>query len=127
VLPCPYCDYPAPESATTCPSCDGDLKPLGAAAEIPDQQFNRAVRAARAGDWRTAVVQLGAVIAARPTDSEAWLLLGTVHVRRGDAVLATDCWQTALALRPTDPRPARCLQKLAELLDAARKPTETPA
>ena len=120
MLPCPYCDYSVPESATSCPSCDGDLKPLAIAMEVPDQQFNRAVRAARANDWRTAVIQLGAVIAARPTDGEAWMLLGTVHVRRGDAVLAADCWQTAMALRPTDPRPGRYLQKLSELLQAQK-------
>lgn len=115
MYPCPYCGQSASEAVVNCPTCDGDLSVVSAAIEQPDAHFNRAVRAARTGDWATALARLGATLAARPTDAEAWLMLGTVYARRKDFALARDCWRMTLMFRPGEARATRSLRRLDEL------------
>src|SRR4051812_38552825 len=109
---CPHCDYSVQEDALACPSCDGDLCLLARLHELPDVQFNQALRAARAGNGAAALLQLGAVLAARPHDVDAWVLLGTVCARRGALALARDCWNMARVLRPGEPRACQGLRAI---------------
>lgn len=112
---CPHCDFRVSQFEMRCPKCGGDLKMLALFQQLPDVQFNSALRAAQQGDWATSTMLLGAVLAARERDAEAWLLLGLIYARRGLWAPARECWSTVLMLRPGEPRAKEALATVRQL------------
>ena len=121
---CPHCKTNVQDFEMACPHCKGDLKIMALLNQLPDVQFNRALSAARSGDWHTASAQLGAVLSVRMTDIDAWLLLGTVYARCGILALAGQCWQMVLMLRPNDPRAKKGLETIEQLNSQDSRGTE---
>lgn len=112
---CPHCDFRVSEFELRCPRCGGDVKMMALFHQLPDVQFNRALRAAQQGDWATSSMLLGAVLAVRTGDAEAWLLLGLIYARRGLWASAHECWSTVLMLRPGEPRAKEALAAARQL------------
>lgn len=121
---CPYCGTFITPFTLSCHDCAGDLRPLALLQELPDVQFNAALRAARTADWVSAMNLLGACLTARPGDVDAWVLLGTVHARRGNLALARDCWVMVQSLRRGESRSARGLAAILRIA-AERNATAT--
>lgn len=121
---CPYCEYRVDDAAERCPTCDGNLDAMARCHELPNLQFNRAVRAIQAGDLTMAGVHLAAVVAARVKDVEAWLLLGNVQACQGSLSAAISCWKTALAFDPGNVSAARAIATAEQLLAAQPAATE---
>ncbi len=119
---CPSCSQPVTESDLACGRCRGDLRIMAMLHELPDVQFNQALRAAGRGDWATATALLGSVLAVRMTDAEAWLFLGLVWARRGAWGPARECLGMTLMLRPGEPRAKVALAEIQRLAGSAPAP-----
>ncbi|MFV1964633.1 MAG: hypothetical protein ACC628_04365 [Pirellulaceae bacterium] len=112
---CPACDASVQDFGLTCPHCDVDLKIIAHLNELPDVQFNQALRAAKSGDWATATMLSGALLSVRMADVPGWILLGTLYARRGFWNLARECWTTVLMFKPNEPRAKRGLAMIEQL------------
>ena len=115
---CPRCSHHVQDFELKCPRCDVELKTMALLHELPDVQFNQALQAAKICDWGTASQLLGAVLAVRVKDIEAWLLLGLVYARRGTFDLARDCWRLVLAFQPGEARASNALNSLNQVVPA---------
>jgi Flp pilus assembly protein TadD len=104
------------EFETACPQCRADLTVLALLHELPDVQFNEALRAAARGDWTTACMHLGSVLAANLADAEAWLLLGLVWARQAMWEPAQQCLGVARMLKPNESRAKSALDEIERIL-----------
>ena len=112
---CPHCDFRVSDFETRCPKCRADLKTLALFQQLPDVQFNEALYAARQGDWATSTLLLGAVLAVRKNDVDAWLLLGLNYARRGLWAAAAECCHTVLMLQPGESRARETMATIQQL------------
>lgn len=78
-LSCPQCRNRMSPTATGCPACKCDLRPLAAVEDLANRYFNGAVRNARARRWDLAAEGLVAALALVPDDAEARELLAQVR------------------------------------------------
>lgn len=111
---CPRCQESCASGCLSCPACHLRLNLLVRAHELPTAQFNAALDAVRSGQVSVARSLIGAVLAARPTDAEAWLLAGHIHVAAQHWDLAKECWDMATLLKADDLRAARAASRLAQ-------------
>jgi Flp pilus assembly protein TadD len=113
---CPSCESSVQDFELMCPRCDVDLRILARLNELPDVQFNQALRAAKAGDWATSTMLLGALLSVRMTDVGGWYLQGVLYAQRGFWDLARECWRTVLLFQPNEPRAKRGLAMIEQLI-----------
>src|SRR5262245_37750723 len=106
------------------------------AAQSPEEEYNRGLRARAAKDWTTAVIAFRKAVELRPGFAEAWNELGYAHRNQGRYDESIRAYDEALRLRPRYPealeylgeayvkmgRPDEARRVLARLrpLDAAR-------
>lgn len=69
--------------------------------QLEEAHYYLGVIADRRGETKRAVNELEAAVRIEPGDSDAWYLLGTVHLKSGNADLATKALQEALKFVPT--------------------------
>lgn len=97
---CPACGNALSWESRECPACLVATWPLLRVAMLPDHHFNSALAFARERQWGRASECLGAALALRPGDAEAYFLLAKVRKRAGDGEGALAACRAALAIDP---------------------------
>jgi tetratricopeptide (TPR) repeat protein len=122
-IDCPRCRRRTALRAS-CSTCGTDLQPLLRTAALADEYFNRALSQARRLQWQDAAEHLAVVLALRPSDVDALVLLAKVRHRQGRrrAEEAKSLWQRALELDP-DRQDARAALELLALAPVPRRRT----
>ena len=83
--------------------------------ELPDVQFNQALKAAKQGSWTTAELLLGSLLSVRMNDVNAWLLLGLTHARRNNWTAATEAFNMVLMFNPKEPVARHSIKAIRQL------------